>query len=246
VKTAILIPAFNVAPWNETFCASFRRASDELQQQCGTEVTAVFVDDGSERQGTQLDYHIPVFVDLGLNATLLRHPINRGQGTALQTAIEVAKAPAVSADIFVTFDADGQHHPRDMVTLVKRLLDSKANIVFGDRFSSEMFKSSGMPFGRRVVLGMAKWFDRVITGLNLNDAHNGFRAFDRRTADVLDLRCDRMAHATEIKSMVRQHNLKYAEAPVSIIYTNETLAHGQSNLNSVIVLREIVEGWLLA
>lgn len=246
MKTAILIPAFNVAPWNEAFCALFRAACEELRRQCGTEAIVVFVDDGSDRQGTQLDDHMPLFLDLGLNATLLRHPINRGQGSALQTAIEVAKAPAVSADIFVTFDADGQHHPRDMVTLVKRLLDSKANIVFGDRFSSEMFKSSGMPAARRAVLGLARWLDRVITGLNLNDAHNGFRAFDRKTAEVLDLRCDRMAHATEIKSTVRQHKLKYAEAAVSITYTQETLAQGQSNLNSVIVLREIVEGWLLA
>jgi polyprenyl-phospho-N-acetylgalactosaminyl synthase len=246
VKTAILIPAFNVAPWNEAFRASFRVGCDELRRQCGTEVRVVFVDDGSDREGTRLEDHLPLFFDLGLNATLLRHAINRGQGSALQTAIEVAKGPAVSADIFVTFDADGQHHPCDMVTLVRRLLDSGANIVFGDRFSSEMFKSSGMPSARKAMLRLARWMDRVITGLNLNDAHNGLRAFDRKTADVLDLRCDRMAHATEIKSTVRQCKLKYAEAPVSIVYTQETLAHGQSNLNSVIILREIVEGWLLA
>jgi polyprenyl-phospho-N-acetylgalactosaminyl synthase len=246
VKTAILIPAFNVVPWNEAFCALFRAACEELRRQCGTEVIVVFVDDGSDRKGTQLDDHLPVFRDLGFNATLLRHPINRGQGAALQTAIEVAKAPAMSADVFITFDADGQHHPRDIVTLVRHLLKSKVDIVFGDRFSSPSFSSSGIPATRRVILRLAKMLDRLITGLNLNDAHNGLRAFDRKTAEILDLHCGRMAHATEIKTIVRQHKLKYSEAPVSITYTQETLVQGQSNLNAINILGELLEGWWFA
>jgi len=243
VKTATLIPAFNVTPWNEAFCALFRTGCDELHTQCETEVIVVFVDDGSVTQGTQIDDHTPTLLGLGLDTILVRHPINRGQGTALQTAIEIAKAATVSADLFITFDADGQHHPRDMVTLVRHLLDSKVNIVFGDRFSSPLFSSSGIPAARRVVLSLAKRLDRFTTGLNLNDAHNGFRAFDRKTAEILDLRCDRMAHATEIKSIVRQHKLKYSEAPVSITYTQETLVQGQSNLNSINILGELLEGW---
>jgi glycosyltransferase involved in cell wall biosynthesis len=246
VKTAILIPAFNVVPWNEAFCACFRAGCEELRRQCGTEVSLVFVDDGSHRKGAQLDDYVPVFLDLGLTATLLRHPINRGQGAALQTAIEVARAPAISADIFVTFDADGQHHPRDIVTLVRHLLESKVNIVFGDRFSSPLFSSSGIPAARKVILSLAKRLDRFITGLNLNDAHNGLRVFDRKTAEILDLRCGRMAHATEIKTIVRQHKLKYSEAPVSITYTQETLAQGQSNLNSVNILGDLLEEWWFA
>jgi hypothetical protein len=43
VKTAILIPAFNVRPWNEAFCALFRAGCDDLCRRCGTEVVVVFV-----------------------------------------------------------------------------------------------------------------------------------------------------------------------------------------------------------
>ena len=246
MKTAILIPAFNVRPWNEAFCALFRAGCDELCTRCGTEVVVVFVDDGSIAPGTQIEHHTAIFSSLGIDTILTRHLVNRGQGSALQTALEIAKAPGVSADLFITFDADGQHHPQDMVTLIRDLLDSEVNIVFGDRFSSPSFISSGMPVARRVVLGVAKRVDLFLTGLALNDAHNGFRAFDRMTAEVLDLHCGRMAHATEIKSRVRQHKLKYSQAPVSITYTQETLAHGQSNLNSVNILRELLEGWLFA
>jgi hypothetical protein len=82
------------------FCALFRTGCDELHTQCDTEVIVVFVDDGSVTQGTQIDDHTPTLLSLGLDTILVRHPINRGQGTALQTAIEIAKAATVSADVY--------------------------------------------------------------------------------------------------------------------------------------------------
>ena len=50
-------------------------------------------------------------------AFLVQHPVNLGQGAALQTGIEFALAHASCAFI-VTFDADGQHRVEDAVSMV--------------------------------------------------------------------------------------------------------------------------------
>src|SRR5690349_7050301 len=63
-------------------------------------------------------------------ATVLRHPINRGQGAALQTGIDYAIRRG--ARHIVTFDADGQHDAKDIPALVEALGD--ADIALGSRF----------------------------------------------------------------------------------------------------------------
>ena len=88
-------------------------------------------------------------------------------------------------------------------------------------------------------------FERVITGLSLSDAHNGYRAFSRRAIGLMALRQNRMAHATEIKQNVARHpSLVLREIPVEITYTAETLQKGQSSLGAVYILRDLLYGYL--
>ena len=53
-------------------------------------------------------------------AHLVNHPVNLGQGAAIQTGVEYARAQP-GAQYFVTFDADGQHQVKDVVAMVNRL-----------------------------------------------------------------------------------------------------------------------------
>ena len=67
-------------------------------------------------------------------ARLVRHPVNLGQGAALQTGIEYARAQP-GARYFVTFDADGQHRVADAIAMVDRLRAGEADVVLGSRFA---------------------------------------------------------------------------------------------------------------
>jgi hypothetical protein len=49
-----------------------------------------------------------------------------------------------------------------------------------------------------------------------------------------------MAHATEIVSQIARARLRYAEHPVHILYTDYSRAKGQSLLNSVNILVELM------
>jgi glycosyltransferase involved in cell wall biosynthesis len=192
----------------------------------------VVVDDGSADDTAQRAAEA--------GATVLRHMINRGQGAALQTGISYALR--AGAQYVVTFDADGQHAQSEIPLMVGPIAAGEVDICLGSRFLGQ---ASSMPSSRKLVLKGAVIFTRITSGLKLTDAHNGFRAFSRRAAEKLDIRLDRMAHASEIIDQVRMTELPYREIPVTIRYTDYSLAKGQRSSAAVRVALDYLIGRLL-
>ena len=89
----------------------------------------VCVDDGSTDRSAE--------VAAKAGARVVRHPVNLGQGAALQTGFEYALADP-SMELVVTFDADGQHLISDAVGMVERLRAGEADVIFGSRFLDEL------------------------------------------------------------------------------------------------------------
>jgi glycosyltransferase involved in cell wall biosynthesis len=192
----------------------------------GSGYRVVAVDDGS-RDGTR---HIAA----AAGADVVVHPVNLGQGAALQTGIDYALAQG--ADILVTFDADGQHRVADIPILVEALRRERADFALGSRFLGQTYN---LPRLRRWVLYAATIFTRLTTGLRLTDAHNGLRALTRTGAAAIRLRQNRMAHASEILVEIAQSGLAYVEVPVTIEYTAYSLAKGQRIGDSVTILLDL-------
>lgn len=167
-------------------------------------------------------------------AVVLRHPINLGQGAALETGIRYALLRG--AETIVTFDADGQHQVEDIAVLVRRQADTGADIVIGSRFLGQ---AQGLPWLRRIVLRLAVIFTRITSGVRLSDAHNGFRLFTRHAAEKIRISQNRMAHASEIIGQVGTLGLSVAEAPVTILYTEYSLRKGQKLSNAINILSEL-------
>ena len=101
-----------------------------------------------------------------------------------------------------------------------------------------------MPRLRRWLLRGAIWFTRIETGMNVTDTHNGLRAMTRRGARALGLRQNGMAHASEILHEIANSRLAWIEVPVTIDYSPETLAKGQSGLDFVAILVDLLMGRL--
>lgn len=159
---------------------------------------------------------------LGAGAIVLRHGVNRGQGAALQTGISYALGQG--AEIVVTYDADGQHRMSDIPEMVRPILAGEADICLGSRFLEH---AGQVPWRRRVVLRLGRWFTVITSGMRLSDTHNGFRALSRRAAQQIDIRLDRMAHASEIIDQIRRTGLVYREVSVQIRYTDYSRQKGQ-------------------
>jgi len=87
-------------------------------------------------------------------------------------------------------------------------------------------------------------FYPIDDGLRLTDTHNGLRAMTRRGAGTIQLRQNRMAHASEILSQIASGGLRYVEVPVTVEYTAYSLAKGQRLGDSVMVLFDLFAGKL--
>lgn len=187
----------------------------------------VCIDDGS-RDGSGA-------VARAAGARVVSHPINLGQGAALQTGFEYALER--DARYVVTFDADGQHRVVDAVAMVGRARDEDLSIVFGSRFLDDRTKPGLL---KRIVLKTAVVATNWTTKTRLTDAHNGLRVIREDALRQIKLRQDRMAHGTEIVMQLGRTGLPYAEQPVEVLYTDYSRSKGQSLLNSINILIELV------
>lgn len=168
-------------------------------------------------------------------ARLVTHPINLGQGAALQTGFEYALER--DARYVVTFDADGQHRVVDAAAMVDRARRDDLAIVFGSRFLDDRTKPGLL---KRIVLKTAVAVTNWTTRTKLTDAHNGLRVIRDDALRKFKLKQDRMAHGTEIVVKLGRTGLPYAEHPVEVLYTDYSKAKGQSLLNSVNILIDLI------
>ena len=162
-------------------------------------------------------------------AYLVNHPINMGQGAALQTGIEFARLlPGVTR--FVTFDADGQHRVEDAVRMLRVLDTTDVDIVLGSRFLGEAVGASRF---KRVLLKAAVRFSNLTSGVRLTDAHNGLRVFNRHVADTLRITAPDMTHASEIIELIAHNKYRFVEVAVTIDYSDYSVAKGQPAVNAI-------------
>jgi glycosyltransferase involved in cell wall biosynthesis len=211
-----------IAAYNEA--AVITRVVSEVKR---AGYTAIVVDDGSgDRTGE---------IALAFGAAVIRHPVNLGQGAALQTGIDYALAHG--AEFVVTLDGDGQHRAGDIAPLIDALVEEQADFALGSRFLGPAPK---LPLLRHLLLRAATAFTRVSTGLQLTDTHNGLRAMTRKGAACIRLRQNRMAHASELLTQIARSGLRYVERPVTVEYTAYSLAKGQKLRDALPILIDLL------
>jgi glycosyltransferase involved in cell wall biosynthesis len=206
--TWVVIPLYNEEQVIGDVVAQVRTAFEQV----------VCIDDGSsDRSGD---------VAARAGARVVRHPINLGQGAALQTGFEYALTDP-GMKYVLTFDGDGQHQIADALGMVDRLRAGEADVVFGSRFLDERSKPT---FGRKMVLRAAVGYTNMTTHTRLTDAHNGLRAISRPVLEQIKITQNRMGAA----------KASYVEHPVHILYSDYSKAKGQSLWNSINILADLI------
>jgi len=216
--TWVVIPVYNEEKVIGDVVAGVRTAFAQV----------VCVDDGSTDRSAQ--------VAAKAGARVVRHPVNLGQGAALQTGFEYALADP-TMEFVITFDADGQHQIADAVGMVERMRAGEADVIFGSRFLDER---SNPTFAKKLVLRAAVGYTNMTTSTKLTDAHNGLRAIRRPVVEKIDITQNRMAHASELVAQIGALKVPYAEHPVHILYTDYSKAKGQSLWNSINILADLI------
>ena len=215
--TWVVIPAFNEAPVIGGVVAGVHTFFPRV----------LVVDDASSDDTAA--------VARAAGAYTARHPLNLGQGAALQTGFDAALARG--ARYVVTFDADGQHSTTDAAAMVAAARAENLAVVLGSRF---LEGPSPVGWLKRIVLRTAAAVSSHTSGMRLTDAHNGLRVLRRDVLAQLDLRQNRMAHASEIIRQIGATGMPWREFPVHIVYTDYSRAKGQSLWNSVNILVDLL------
>ena len=214
-----LVPAYNES----------ERIAGVVRGLLGVVNTVLVINDGSTDDTES--------VAQNAGAIVITHPFNLGQGAALETGHEFARAQ--NADWVVHFDGDGQFEPADISRALNFAIEKKVDVVFGSRFIGQNNKSIPW-FKRRIILPVARPINQWFSGLKLRDVHNGFRVFNNHALGKIHLTQNRMAHATEFSQQVKAHHLSFAEFPVTVTY-NE---FGQGMGAGFQIIRDLIFGQL--
>ncbi len=206
---AVVIPAYNEAT----------RIPAVIQVALRHTPLVIVVDDGST-DGTG-------DVSAAAGALVVRHPENSGAGAATMTGIEAARLKG--ATVIITLDADGQHDPADIPLLLKPIEENTADIVFANRFGQR----NRIPAIRRVFNGIGNIVTFVATGRWVSDSQCGFKIFGPKAVKEINLRMRGFEFCTEIVRETVQHKWRVAEIPTKVLYSEYTMAKGQSFANGV-------------
>ena len=168
----------------------------------GLPTHVLVIDDGSHDETAA--------VARGCGADVVTHPVNSGQGAALQTGYLVAERLGV--DVVVTLDADGQHDPLEMERLVGPIVAGQADFVVGSRRMGEgdsesRARDAGITVFTRLI--------NLLGGTNVSDIANGYRAIraDRLSAIVFT---EDQFHNPELLLGAARSGLRVLDVPVTI------------------------------
>jgi len=168
-------------------------------------------------------------------ATVISHGSNKGKGAAVSTAFEYARKTGCKA--LVLLDGDGQHDPAYIPSLVKPVLEDKADMVVGSR---HLQIKSHIPRVRKWGQRILTFFTNLGSRVKLTDSQSGLRAFSPKAMQAFSFAEQGLSVESEMQFLANDASLRVTEIPMSIGYYGKAkrspLAHGVGVLNSIMGL----------
>ena len=204
-KLSILVPCYNE---EKSIHAMLTRLAN-IKLDNGIEKEIIIVDDGS---GDGTPSQIREFISLNdqLVIKFAQHPLNRGKGAAIQTAIT-----QISGDVAIIQDSDLEYDPTEFNKLIKPIADGHADAVYGSRFrGSEAHRV--LFFWHTIGNKFLTFWSNVFTGLNITDMETGYKMIKADILKNLRLEEKRFGFEPEITAKLsRVKNVRIYEVGIS-------------------------------
>ncbi len=208
-RASILIPVYNER-------ATIREIISRVRQ-VGVPSEIIVVDDGSTDGTAEVLRQLAGEFDL----RVLHHPRNRGKGAALRTGLSHAQG-----DVVLIQDADLEYDPNDFPLLLGPVIENRADVVYGSRFSSNDRPVARYwhQTGNRVVTLLSNMF----TNLKLTDVETCYKVIRRELIEQVGptLREDGFGIELELTAkLARIKGVRFYELPIA--YSPRGYAEGK-------------------
>jgi glycosyltransferase involved in cell wall biosynthesis len=146
------------------------------------------------------------------------HDKNQGKGAALRTAFAETKG-----EIVIIQDADLEYDPSDYPTLLKPILDGRADAVFGSRFLGGPHRV--LFFWHRLGNSLLTYLSNMMTNLDLSDMETGYKVFRGEIIREIRIQCNRFGVEPELTAKLARMRARIYETPIS--YSGRDYAQGK-------------------
>ena len=173
-------------------------------------------------------------------ARVIDHPVNLGYGAAISSCLKAGVQ--ANAEVVITLDADLQHDADEIPSLVKPILEGRADIVTGSRFVLGTSEGT-LPSYRKFGITMLTKVTNFMSQTTISDATTGFRAYSHHAAKTIASMpfSPGMGASSQILIEAFRSGLRIVEVPVNISYitgvntsSQNAVTHGLRILTSII------------
>lgn len=204
---SVLVPAYNEG-------ATVARVFERLAAVPLT-LEVIAVDDGSSDDTGRL---LDALAAQGKVHRVIHHPVNRGKGAAIRSAIAAA-----TGDVMVVQDADLEYDPADLPLLFAPIADGRADAVYGSRFLGGPHRV--LFFWHSVGNRFLTLLSNMLTDLNLTDMETCYKMVRSDLMRRLVLTTDRFGFEPELTAQLARSRARIYELPIS--YAGRTYAEGK-------------------
>ena len=217
MKITVGIPAYNEEKNIAGIISRVKKYADSI----------IVCDDGSNDLTSEISEQ--------LGAIVIKHSKNKGYGAAINSLF--LKAKELESDVFLTFDADGQHRIEDIPVVSDPIIKNQVDVAICSRFLDT--KSEEMPNYRKVGIKIITKFTNLSIKEKLTDSQSGFRAYSKKALQEITPSDEGMGVSTEILIKASNLELKIAEVPIKVNYDGDTSTHDPVSHGTSVILSTI-------